>query len=164
MLETNIGKDVVSCLSQDSRVQELEGKFLSKGGHSSLFDVTHLACWYLWYANECGGEKEAIEALNSFLGAEKVPILHVLFLQGLVVQESIRLKDGYEIIPLEKLPNSPLKALILQRRGQKSIGNESYPRSVLIRKSLSYKALSDIPPPDQSLSAEWATIQKLWER
>ena len=55
MLEkTELGKSIVKTLSEDPRVIDLRDKMLSRGSGAQRFEITTLAMWFLWCANENG--------------------------------------------------------------------------------------------------------------
>lgn len=113
--KTEVGKAVIEMLSNDPRVKALEGKMISRGSGAQTFEVKTLTMWFLWCANEFGPES-AEEHLNLFLDTDVVPVVNTLWVIGIKVNQPIQLNGGYEILPIENLPDSREKEQFLQSR------------------------------------------------
>lgn len=99
---------VLAMLSDDARVQALDGKMISSGGIAIPFRLETLAMWLLWAINEYGQDK-ANKYLNTFLDAEKVPVIDTLWVLGIEVDRTLILKYDYHIVPAGEMLDSKEK-------------------------------------------------------
>ena len=100
-------------LEEDPRVQALNGKLISSGNHSSVFQVQTLAIWFLWAINEFG-QRVAEDALNRFLNSVDIPIINALWVLGIEVVEPIELDNGIRIVSIDEVPTSREKEQYLK--------------------------------------------------
>jgi hypothetical protein len=131
MEKTDAGNAVTEMLSNDPRVKDLEGKMISRGSGAQAFEVKTLAMWFLWCANEYGLES-AEEHLNLFLDADLVSVINALWIIGVKVEQTICLDGGYEILPIENLPDSRDKEQFLQKRFDDDMQHHLVPSSAII--------------------------------
>ncbi len=129
--KTEVGKTLAEAISNDSRVKALDGKMISHGSGGQSFDAKTLTMWFLWCANEYGAES-AEGYLNSFLNDSVVPVMNTLWVLGIEVTEPIQLKDGFEILPIERLPDSREKEMFLQSRFSHALHPRPFPASAII--------------------------------
>lgn len=113
--KTKDGKRLAETIGNDPRVQDLEGKMISHGYGAELFDKRKLTMWFAWCVNEYGLERSE-EFLDRFLNESKISVLNVLWVLGVEVTEPIQLVDGYEILPIDRLPDTREKELFLRDR------------------------------------------------
>ena len=161
--KTEIGKTLVETLSNDSRVKALEGKMISHGSGGQGFDVKTLAMWFLWCANEYGPDG-AEEYLNSFLNENVVPVLNALWVLGVEATEPIKLQGGFEILPIDKLPDSRDKEMFLQSRFGYAVHIKSLPASAITYSCKVQKARNSDTPFSTNEDAEfWQSGHRLYE-
>ena len=74
---------------------------------SGAYSYSHesLTMWTLWRISKVGGLRAAAD-LNRFLDAEKVQSIHATWLLGIEVDQIISLPNGFEVRPLESMPES----------------------------------------------------------
>lgn len=108
-----IGVQLLAALQEDERVKSLEGKMLSTGSRATRFDIKTLAMWFLWAINEYG-QAEAEKNLNSFLDAKTIPIINTLWVLGIELNKTIALENGFQIVPIEEMPDSREKEQYLK--------------------------------------------------
>jgi hypothetical protein len=129
--KAEFGKSLVEMISNDSRVKALEGKMISLGSSACSFDVKTLTMWFLWCANEYGPES-AEEYLNFFLNNSSVTVMNTLWVIGVQVTQPIKLDEGFEILPIENLPDSREKEMFIQDRFKHSMPSRTFPASAII--------------------------------
>lgn len=145
--KTEVGQTVVEYLKRDKRVKALEGKMISSGSSAGSFELNTLAMWFLWCANENGIEV-ANDCLNSFLDSEEITAINVLWVLGFEVEKSIKLKDGYSILPINEMLDSNEKESFLRHPlglGPPVFQINPQPKSA-ITKSCSVKKIQDEDP------------------
>ncbi len=161
--KTEVGKTLVEAFSNDSRVKALESKMISHGSGGRTFDVKTLAMWFLWCANEYGTES-AEEYLNSFLNENVVPVLNTLWVIGVEVTEPIQLKGGFEILPIDRLPDSREKEMFLQSRLGYAVQLKSFPASAITYPCKVQKANNGDAPFSTNEDVEfWQSGRRLYE-
>ncbi|MBI5643349.1 MAG: hypothetical protein HY954_07740 [Deltaproteobacteria bacterium] len=115
ILNTEVGQKILKIFNNDSRILSLNGKMISRGSGGRIFEVSHLAMWFLWCVNEYG-KKAAISHLKSFLDSDKIEVINTLWIIGVMLDESISLQDGYTIQALKDMPDSDDKEHFLKFR------------------------------------------------
>lgn len=98
-------KELLAELHADARVSALNEMMIFNGKDGFLFDVSTLAAWYLWHANEVGLEA-ARTHLNQWLDADEVEVVNTLWVGGIAVSDELPLADGFRIVPGSFLPHS----------------------------------------------------------
>ena len=107
------GAIVLKALEEDPRAQGLQGQLISYGNRASIFEIKKLAMWYLWAAHEFGSTV-AERNLNKFLDSEDIPVINILWVLGIEVDETIELENGIRIISIKEMPDSPEKGHFLK--------------------------------------------------
>lgn len=122
LLDTKEGKELVSRLEQDRRVNELNGKMISSGSGASRFDVKNLAMWFLWLWNRSSKET-ADTALERFLDDAEIDVLALIGLEGISTKKTMQLMSNFRILPVEELPECGLKDEIYRERFSHTLFN-----------------------------------------
>ncbi|MCA9499604.1 MAG: hypothetical protein KC588_10460, partial [Nitrospira sp.] len=132
----NEGPGVIAlkALEEDPRAQALQGQYISRGSGASIFEIKKLAIWYLWAAHEFGSTV-AERNLNKFLDSERIPVINILWVLGIEVDETIELGNGIRIISIKEMPDSPEKEHFLKE--------EIFDR---------YRFLNDLPMPKAAIT------------
>ena len=149
LIENNeTGKAILALLKSDNRVNNLNGKLVSRGSGGDAFDVKNLAMWYLWAINEFGQEK-AESNLNYFLDSETIPVINTLWVLGLEVDEPINLYNGVKILPVQDMPISRDKELYLRHEFNVPHHANLKPRAAItyicdVKKSVSSQGVMDV--------------------
>ena len=143
--KTKIGCEVVKQLKQDGRVKALEGKMISHGSGSQIFEINRLAMWFLWCANENGIEK-ANTYLDSFLDSKEIEVTNVLWVTGFEVEEPIALKNGYIIQPINKMPDSGEKEYFIQNKIEYAFQTAITPKCAITKSCTINKLRGNNPP------------------
>ena len=114
--QTEFGKAVKNELINDDRIKRLVEYYKEK---QVAFDIDKLTYWFIWRINSVGKD-EAINNLNNYLDENKneVEAIHILWILGVEIENSINLFDDITIEPIENMPNSDYKEKFLQSRFQ----------------------------------------------
>lgn len=157
--ETQGGQGVLQELTRDSRVMALNGKMLPSGIGRHLFSPELLGMWFLWYANEHGIEK-ARECVNVFLDSEEISFTDALWILGVKVDQSITLKGGFIIRPIDEMADSSHKELFSQSVFPLSPSHSIAPCAAIVKSYQVKKAL----PPTRHLPAPTQASQDFYAR
>ena len=161
--KTDLGRTLLETLGNDPRVKALEGKMISHGSGAQIFDVEILTMWFLWCANEHGSER-AEEYLDSFLNDRTVSVMNALWIVGVEVIQPIQLKEGFELLPIEILPDSREKEIFLQGRFGYGVQPKPFPASAIIYPCKVNKIQnSDNPLLDNEDHEFWQSGSRLYE-
>jgi hypothetical protein len=123
---------LVAALNRDPRIKALEGQMLRNGHGASRFDVERLAMWVIWTMNERGAET-AIDNLDNYLRAIRIPAINVLWVLGVGISEPVTLSSKVALMPIDAMPLSYQKEKYLKQKW--SPYSESHPKAALTYKA-----------------------------
>lgn len=130
IIESTEGRDILDILSNDPRVQKLEGKMILDGSGSRLFDIRFLGIWFLWYANKFGVDA-ANKALDLFLNSQEIKVLRCLWILGVTTEEEVNLCEDIKLLPINQMINSDDKERFLQANFN-IYNNQPSPQAALV--------------------------------
>lgn len=125
-------RTILNTLFDDQRVQELEGKMISHGAGSQLFEIKLLEMWYLWFANKAGTEA-ANKALDMFLNSQEIQVFKCLWVLGVKTEKEVDLCENIKLLPIEQMIDSHDKEVFLQIKFSHCYNDDqTYPKAALI--------------------------------
>ena len=130
IIESTEGRDILDNLSNDPRVEKLEGKMIFGGSGSQLFDLRFLGIWFLWYANKVGVDA-ANKALDLFLNSQEIKVIRCLWILGVTTKQEVNLCEDIKLLPIDQMINSDDKERFLQANFN-IYNNQPSPQAALV--------------------------------
>jgi hypothetical protein len=138
----NVWNSILMRLSQDRRAIALEGTMVGSGASWQKFDVSFLAIWWIWRANEVGIEI-ADRNLDDYLSNTTTDALMALWVYGLRAPKRVALFDGIELIPTEEMPLSRDQEEFMRQKYPTSPSQAPYPHVSLVKRIQIPRSISD---------------------
>lgn len=162
LLQTAYGRELVSQLQQDVRVNAHKDKMISTGSGGGRFEIDRLAMWYLWLLNRSSKEL-ADEALERFLDKSEIRVLALIGLEGIAVSAPIELTPNLKLSPVDELPECDLKDQIYRERtSQSHFKMPSTVQGLLFGNFEVPKLCNDVPRTDD-LAELWMWFQNAYD-
>ena len=160
--ETELGRKLMARLKADGRVASIDGKMLSHGSGSTRLDLTRLAAWWLWRANEVGGDL-ADQNLDTFLNADQIDVICTLWVYGVEPSVEVDLGEGVMLLPLNAMPPSGDKEQLLQAKFGSNPSPIPVASAALIKRYKTKKIVSSESAPDEGFEEVLKVQSELYQ-
>lgn len=150
LLKTDPGKNLISQFEQDKRVEHLKGKMISSGSGGGQFELERLAMWYLWLLNR-SDKATADAALEEFLKSERINVVSLVGMEGIMVKSRIQLANNVHLISVSDLPECDLKDTLLRTQFPSQFTRGASPVGGFVAGVSSVPKIVDLLDPEREL-------------
>jgi len=114
LVSTNpsIKNELLDFFANNKELSIFDNKIFNQGGYCrSIVQYHTLLKWLLYKTHEVGID-EAVSSLDKYLHSDGNPVIQVLAISGLEVDDTVDLSHGIQLTPFSALPNSMQKDML----------------------------------------------------